>query len=206
MDWDARYAAAEGGLFGDEPNAWLTMVLGRPDVAPRSMLLPADGDGRNGTWVARRGVAVTALDLSAEATRRAMARDAAAGVTAERIAADLLQWWPEPGRTWESAAILFLHGPEALRARALAVASAALAPGGWLILEGFATAQAEGDMGPRDSDRLYDPDWLAAAVPGLDVHDLLTGRARLDEGPLHRGEAQVVRLLARKPQGIIAIR
>ena len=199
MDWDSRYAAASGGLFGDDPNLWLTMALGRPDVAPRSMLLPADGDGRNGTWVARRGVAVTGLDLSGEATRRAMARDAAAGVTAERIAADLMHWSHEAGRTWESAAILFLHGPETLRARALSVAAAALAPGGWLILEGFATAQADGEMGPRDADRLYEADWLAAAVPGLVIHDLLTGRAMLDEGPLHRGEAQVVRLLARKP-------
>lgn len=201
MDWDTRYAQAAGSLFGDRPNVWLTMALGRGDVQPGSMLLLADGDGRNGTWVARRGLAVTGLDLSTEATRLARARDAAAGVQAERIVADLMDWSPAPGRRWESAAILFLHGPEPVRARAMALAAGALAPGGWLILEGFSEAQAGEGMGPRDADRLYGAGWLAAAAsrPGLEVHELMSGRVRLDEGAAHRGEAAVVRLLARRP-------
>jgi hypothetical protein len=198
--WDARYAAAGSGLFGEAPCLWLTMLCGRPDFRPASALLPADGDGRNGTWLAGRGVAVTAIDLSAEATRRARARDAAAGVGAERIAADLEGWAPPPGRSWDAVLIFYLQGPRALRRHAVEAGAAALAPGGWLAVEGFGTAQAgRPDMGPDDPDKLYAPAELAAWAAGLTLVEAMAGRVRLDEGPRHSGEAEIVRFLARRP-------
>ena len=198
--WDARYAAADGGLFGERPGLWLTMLAGRPDFAPRTALLPADGDGRNGTWLAARGVAVTAVDVSPEATRRARARDRAAGVSPERIVADLASWEPPSERRWEAALLFFLHGPEALRARAVRSAAARLAPGGWLAVEGFATAQAaRTGMGPDDPGKLYDLAALRDWAAGLAIIEALEGIVRLDEGPRHDGEAAVVRFLARRP-------
>ena len=197
-DWDARYAAAEGGLFGEEPCEYLREAMARSDVAPRSALMLADGDGRNGTWVARQGVAVTAVDLSAEATRRARARDAAEAVAAERIAADLTRW--EPGeRRWEMATLVFLQGPASLRKLAIERARAALAPGGWLVVEGFAKAQATGAMGPDDPDKLWSLDELADWTADLEPVEALAGRVRLDEGVRHQGPAAVIRLLARLP-------
>ena len=200
MDWDARYAAASGGLFGDAPNVWLTMLMARADFAARSMLLPADGDGRNGTWVAAQGLSVTAVDISAVATGKARARDAAAGVWVERITADLRDWTPSPARRWAAAAILYLQGPPSLRWRAVDLAMAALEPGGWLILEGFSIEQADHEIGPRDDDRLYDLDALCQRL-GADwqVEEALTGRVCLREGPKHDGLAHVVRLAARAP-------
>lgn len=196
--WDARYAAAEpGGLFGAAPSLWLAMLSGRPDFAPRTALLPADGDGRNGTWLAARGVAVTAVDLSPEATRRAAARDRAAGVAAERITADLADWSPPGDRRWDLAAVLFLHGPPDLRERVVRIAAAALAPGGWLVVEGFAKAQAGGGIGPDAPEKLYSRAELARWSDGLAPVELLEGRVRLDEGPRHSGEAEIVRLAAR---------
>lgn len=194
--WDARYAAAAGGLFGEAPNAWLVEIASRPDFAARTALLPADGDGRNGTWLAGRGIAVTAVDLSAEATRRARLRDRAAGVPVERIVGDLAGWSPG-ARRWEAAAILYLQGPEALRHRTVRLAAEALAPGGWLILEGFATAQSGRPMGPDDPAKLWDLGRLLAWLPRLTPVAARTERVRLDEGPRHRGEAEVVRLAAR---------
>ncbi len=194
--WDARYAAAPAGLFGEAPNGWLVEVASRPDFAARSALLPADGDGRNGCWLAGRGLAVTAVDLSGEATRRARARDRAAGVAVERITADLTTWSPGE-RQWEAAAILYLQGPEALRRRAVEMAAEALAPGGWLILEGFAAAQAGRPMGPDDPAKLWDLGRLLSWVPRLVPLAAREDRIQLDEGPRHRGEAEVVRLAAR---------
>jgi SAM-dependent methyltransferase len=195
--WDRRYAAATGGLFGDQPNLYLRAILSRPDCAPNSALMLADGDGRNGTWVAAHGIAVTAVDHSREATRRAEARDRAAGVSAERIVADLADWSPG-ARRWDMAAILFLHGPETLRRHAVETAADALAPGGWLVIEGFATAQAGGAFGPDDPDKLYDLATLRGWVPGLTPVEALDGVVALDEGPRHAGEAAVIRLCARR--------
>ncbi|TVQ55775.1 MAG: class I SAM-dependent methyltransferase [Rhodobacteraceae bacterium] len=196
-EWDRRYAAAEGGLFGDAPNLYLRAILSRPDCAPRSALVLADGDGRNGTWLAAQGLAVTAVDLSAEATRRAEARDRAAGVAAERAVADLAEWAPGP-RRWDMAAILFLHGPATLRRRTIETAAAALAPGGWLVLEGFGLGQAGGGMGPDDPAYLYDLDALRGWAAGLALVEALEGVVALDEGPRHAGEAAVVRVTARR--------
>jgi SAM-dependent methyltransferase len=199
-EWDARYAQAVGSLFGEAPNLWLRMAMARIDP-PRDALLPADGDGRNGAWLAAQGVAVTAVDLSAEATRRAQARDAAAGVRAERIVADLAQWTPPPGRAWDLAAILYLQGPPDLRLRALRTAAGALRPGGWLVLEGFAVGAGPvpATVGPSADDRRYAVAETLAAVAGLQPVELMTGTVMLDEGPRHRGAAHVLRLLARRP-------
>ncbi|MDF2233542.1 class I SAM-dependent methyltransferase [Albimonas sp. CAU 1670] len=202
-DWDARYAAAQGGLFGEAPNAWLVMCLARPELAPRHALSLAEGDGRNGTWLARQGLETTGVDLSAEATRRALARDAAAGVTAERIAADLFDW--DPGaRRWDLVALICLQGPPPLRRRGLSVAARALAPGGWLVLEGFGApppgAPVEGP-GPSAPELRWSVaeslGWLANE--GLELHEAIEGRVRLDEGRLHQGVAWMTRLLLRRP-------
>lgn len=197
--WDARYAAADNGLFGEGPSLGLAMLWGRPDFNPRSALLPADGDGRNGTWLASRGVSVTAVDLSGEATRRAEARDRRAGVPVERLTADLETWRPDPGERWAAVLIHFLHGPQALRERVVRLGVEALSPGGWLAVEGFAKAQAaRSDMGPDDPDKLYDLDALERWAAPLTPVEALAGRVRLDEGPRHTGEAEIVRFAARR--------
>ena len=198
-DWNAKYAAAEGGLFGESPNQWLRMCLARPELAPLSALFLADGDGRNGAWAAAQGLTVIGLDISSEATARAQARDRAAGVRAERIAADLRRWSPGP-RRWDLSALICLQGPEALRRQGLARAVEATAPGGWLLLEGFSRISLQGP-GPRGAAMRWDLDealeWLAPA--GLQLHEALQGRVLLDEGPHHQGLAGVLRLLLRRP-------
>jgi SAM-dependent methyltransferase len=197
--WDERYAAAQGGLFGETPSEYLRMTVARGDFAARSALMLADGDGRNGTWLAARGLAVTAVDVSTVATARAEARDRAAGVRARRIAADLAGWRPEPGEGWDLVALMHLHGPRALRRAALERAVAALAPGGWFLMEGFDVAQAEGAIGPDDPDRLWRMDDIRAMIASLELVEALSGPARLDEGPRHRGVAHILRVCARRP-------
>ena len=68
------------------------------------------------------------------------------------------------------------------------------------MVEGFSKAQAaRPDIGPDDPDRLYDLAEITGAVPNLRVVEALAGRVRLDEGPRHRGEAEIVRFAARRP-------
>lgn len=200
--WDRHYAEARAPLFGDAPNAYLRAVLGRPDIRPRTALMLADGDGRNGTWLAAQGLSVTAVDHSAEATRLARARDRTAGVAAARIAADLADWCPDTGRRWDLATVLFLHGPVHLRRRAVETAAAAVAPGGWLVLEGFAKLAGPGPgLGPENPAHRYDLEELPDWIPGLAPMEALEGLVRLDEGTRHQGLAAVIRLAARRPEG-----
>src|SRR3546814_6197701 len=60
--WDARYQDRDFA-FGSAPNAFLasqTFHL-RPGLAA---LVPGDGDGRNGVWLAEQGLSVTSVDYS----------------------------------------------------------------------------------------------------------------------------------------------
>src|SRR3546814_18067855 len=93
--WDKRYGAATAPLVGTAPNEYLRAVCARADFAARTALCLADGDGRNGCWLAQQGLAVTALDVSAAATGKARALDDRRGVGVERITADLAGWSPE---------------------------------------------------------------------------------------------------------------
>ena len=197
-EWDARYAESDGPLFGSEPAASLRAALGRPDVRPTDALALADGDGRNARWLASLGMAVTAVDFSAEATRRAEAADKAAGLSVARFVADLRSWVPPEGRRWGLVAVIGLHGPADFRLAALRLAASAVAPGGWLLVEGFAAGEGgEIGPGPREPSRRWRVDEIEPVLGGFVIHESLTGRALLREGPRHDGEARILRLLAR---------
>ncbi len=198
--WDKRYSAAGAPLFGEAPNEYLRMVCARSDFAAKTALSLADGEGRNGCWLAGQGLAVTAVDVSTVARERALALDARHGVAVARVTADLAGWTPPVGRAWDLVAIIYLQGTGALRRRALEIAVRALAPGGWLVVEGFSKRQAgRPEMGPDDPDRLYDLEELHAACSGLEVVEALAGRVLLSEGTRHSGEAEIVRYAARRP-------
>ena len=203
-DWDSRYAKAgtepHDRLFGDQPCEYLREIMARSDFAPRSALCLADGDGRNGDWLAEQGLAVTAVDMSQTATKHALAHDAARGVTVDRIVANLADWTPPAGRQWDSVFLMYLQCEAAVRLEAARRAAAALAPGGWFVAEGFAPAGAGGrTLGPDNPDLLYEMTDLLDALDGLDVMEALKGRIRVNEGLRHRGEARIARLLLRKP-------
>lgn len=198
--WDKAYggaATAGGRLFGDQPCEVLREVLARSDVRVGTALCLADGDGRNGTWLAQRGVAVTAVDLSPVATEQARAHDAAKGVTVTRIVADLETWAPPAGQTFDLVALLYLQCESHVRNGALARAWDAVAPGGWVVAEGFASG-GDGGLGPGAPDLLYDLAALEATLPGARIVEAFTGRLRLDEGSRHQGTGHVARLLAQK--------
>jgi SAM-dependent methyltransferase len=198
-DWDAKYGAAPDGLFGREPNQYLREIVARSDFAAGSALCLADGDGRNSRWLALNGIATTAVDASAVATRNALALDEAAGVSVERIVADLETWRPAGRRRYDVVLLMYFQGPAALRRRALRAGWDALAPGGWLVVEAFAKAQGDRPGGPDTPDHLYELGEIAAALPGHRVLESLAGRICLDEGTRHKGEVEVVRYLAAKP-------
>ena len=199
-DWDAKYAGRDA-LFGDRPNEYVREICNRSDFTARSALCLADGDGRNGRWLAAQGLKVTAVDISRVGTKKAIAQDQAAGVSIDRITADLGDWTPTGGRYWEAAFIIYLQCDPPTRERAVKLAVDALMPGGWLVVEAFAhPAAGQGALGPRDRAVLYDLADIETIVPELNMIEALTGRVLLDEGGRHQGEAHVVRYAGRKPE------
>lgn len=196
--WDARYAQP-GFAYGTAPSDWLAAC--EPRMARHStVLVPGDGEGRNGVFLARRGHDVTAVDQSAAGLAKARRLAADAGVSLRTIAADLADWVP-PAGALDAVVSIYLHLPPALRPRVHANLAAALRPGGLLILEGFdASHWGLPGGGPRDPAWLFDPSMLRTDFAGLDEEALEVVDAVLDEGPFHQGAARLVRGRWRRPR------
>jgi SAM-dependent methyltransferase len=194
--WDARYATG-GFAFGSAPNRHLEAQGPRLRPGMRALAI-GDGEGRNGVWLAGRGLAVTAVDWSATGLAKARALAAAQGVALHTTVADLTSWdWPVAG--FDLVAWIFVHLPPQDRAVVAERAVAALAPGGLLVLEGFTPAQ-EGRRsgGPRDPALLWSAALVRTHFAGLELLECLEGTVLLDEGPKHQGHAEVVRAVLRK--------
>jgi SAM-dependent methyltransferase len=192
--WQERYEETTC-LFGTEPNEWLRSNAWRLSPGMRA-LCPGEGEGRNALFLAGLGLAVTAVDFAPAALARAEASAARQGLRIETVTADLCTWaWPEAA--FDLVALVFLQLSPDQRAVVHRAAARALAPGGWLVLEAFAKGERLG-CGPRTEESRYDAPMLRDDFAGLRLHALTVGTVLLAEGEGHRGEATVVRLLARR--------
>jgi RNA polymerase sigma-70 factor, ECF subfamily len=164
--WDRRHEAREPIESVDPDPLLVREVSG---LRPGRALDLACGDGRNAVWLARRGWRVEAVDFSSVALERARVRAESAGVSVEWARHDLLGWTP-PSHAYDLVTLIYLHvGPDERR-NVLRGAAAAVAPGGRLLVVGHHRRNLdEGTGGPRDPRVLYEPDELAADVPGLVV-------------------------------------
>jgi hypothetical protein len=61
--WDQQYSAVDGYKYGTRPNAFLMAEAYRLPPHAR-ILVPGDGEGRNGVWLASLGHDVLTVDLS----------------------------------------------------------------------------------------------------------------------------------------------
>lgn len=195
--WDDRFAG-EDYVYGTQPNAFLVEQSGR--LAPGSRLLvPGDGEGRNGVWLAGLGMSVFSVDGSTVGLAKAERLATTRGVAIATEVADLVAWtWPRD--TFDAVVSLFLHLSPPHRVRVHARMVEALRPGGLIILEAFRPEQlAYSSGGPKDPAMLYTAEQLTADFRGSEILLLDQPFIDLDEGPLHRGPAATIRLVARKP-------
>ena len=196
INWDERYATP-GFLYGTNPNQYLREQSHR--LAPgSSILVAADGEGRNGVWLAQQGHVVTSVDQSAVAQKKAIDLARERGVSVEFVRADLSTWSPGSAR-YDAVVAIFAHLPGAVRPQIHAALARALRPGGLLILEAFHVKQlGRPSGGPKDPGMLYEPAVLQRDFAGLTALELLEGIVLLDEGAKHQGEGYVVRFVGRR--------
>jgi len=194
--WDERFAG-EGYVYGTSPNAWLE-AQARHFKAGSRVLSLGEGEGRNAVWLATQGHRVEAVDGSSVGLQKAERLSTDRGVTLQATVADLATFVPGSG-AYDAVVLIFVHLPPPLRALVHARAQAALAPGGLLIMEAFTPRQlAFTSGGPKQLEALYEAEALRQDFPGISWEVLREEEIELDEGPLHRGKAAVVRGLGRR--------
>jgi SAM-dependent methyltransferase len=196
--WNERFGSMPDA-YGLAPNAWL--AANEPRLPRRAdVLCLAEGQGRNALWLAQRGHRVTAVDISTVALAQIQARATRLGVAVNTIHADLAHWTP-PAASCDAVVLIYAHFQPDTRRVVHARAAAALRPGGVVVLEAFSPAQRRLGLtsgGPRDEAMLYAAAEMRIDFAALDLEIVEELATTLDEGPLHQGEARVVRLRARQ--------
>jgi SAM-dependent methyltransferase len=195
--WEKRYDAPEY-LYGTEPNAFLKAQAG---VLPKTgkALAVADGEGRNGVWLAEQGLDVLSVDFSPRAQAKAKALAARRGVAVRFIQADVTGWdWPEA--EFDVVAVIFIQfsaPPE--RRRIFAGIRQALKPGGLLLLQGYRVEQiAYNTGGPSEVENLYTEALLREEFGGFGKLDIKVHDSVVSEGSRHSGMAAVIDLVGWK--------
>jgi cyclopropane fatty-acyl-phospholipid synthase-like methyltransferase len=194
--WDERFSEHQP-VYGEAPNAFLSEQASRfrPGM---NLLVPGDGYGRNGIWLAQQGFTVHTVDLSQVGVERALKAAHAAGVHMTIEQADLSLWnWPAD--RFDGIFAIFLHLPPEIRPRIHASMLRAAKPGGLIILEAFSPAQlGHTSGGPKQIELLYTAETLrrdfAPAAPLL----LEEKETYIDEGQRHSGLAAIVQAIFRK--------
>ncbi len=198
--WDERYRPASYA-YGLEPNAFLVGQCNEMMSGMRA-LVPGDGEGRNGAWLAKQGFEVDTFDLSIFGVAKAKALASDRGVSVNAVQADALAWnWPVA--RYDLIALIYLHLVEPERRIVHAKALKALKSGGLIVLEAFRPEQvarhaAGARGGPRDPALLYSVEALREDFASEEIVLLEAAEARVDEGRLHAGESAVVRAVVRK--------
>ena len=199
--WDERYSA-DPAAYGSEPNRFLASLSGMLPKFGRA-LLPGDGQGRNGIWLATRGLSPLCIDMSSVGIAQAEEAAIRNGVKIETEVGNFLEIELGQG-AFSLVATIFFHVPCAVRGAAHKQMVKALAPGGVLVLEAFAIGhlplrEAHSSGGPGTDDMLYSADILRQDFADLECLYLEELEMTLHEGKLHDGLSRIVRGIFRKP-------
>ena len=195
-DWNERYRGPEF-VYGTEPNDFLVEAAGHLPAGP--VLSLAEGEGRNGVYLAGRGHAVHGVDGSRVGLAKARALAAERGVALTTEAADLAGYRIAPG-AWAGIVAIWVHLPREVREPLFGQVTAGLRPGGVFILEAYAPAQlGRGTGGPSDPDMLLGLDAWRRLLPGLEWLVAREVERDVREGRLHGGLSATVQLVGRRP-------
>jgi len=193
--WDERYGR-EGYAFGKEPNDFLRASVGRIPLG--KVLCLADGEGRNGVYLAGLGHRVRSVDQSVVGLEKASQLAAECGVEIETIVADLAAFAIEEN-SWDGIVSIFCHLPASVRRGLHEKVVQGLKPGGVFVLESYRPAQLEhGTGGPPVAELMVTLEELVADLEGLDLVHRCELEREVVEGAFHTGMAAVVQVIGVK--------
>lgn len=198
--WDARYGEEEFA-YGEKPNKYIKEQL--EGLRPKSILFPAEGEGRNAVYAATLGWEVSAFDLSHEGYRKAISLCIKHQVSIDYKIGEYSKLEYD-NESFDALALVYAHFPPHLRADYHQQLGKLVKPGGIIILEGFSKNNLElsqkqtASNGPKNSDMLYTTEQISLDFKDFKVVELKEEIIDIDEGPFHQGKASVIRFVGKK--------
>jgi SAM-dependent methyltransferase len=195
--WNPKFETEEY-IFGTEANSFIKAVI-PPAGSGQTAYAPADGEGRNGVYLAEIGYQVTSTDIADKAVDKAKKLAQSRGVTVNAMVGDIMA---DPPGQFDVVIVSFMHFRPDDHLRFVQHLIKAMAPGGLLALEGYSLDQIPlTSGGPKSPDMLYTRDQLTEDFAALDIQLIQETKRVLNEGPRHQGEAATIQLIAKKDMG-----
>jgi 2-polyprenyl-3-methyl-5-hydroxy-6-metoxy-1,4-benzoquinol methylase len=196
--WNERFNKEEF-IFGKEPNQYLLEKASQYLKSNQRVLSIADGEGRNGVWLAKQGMQVVAFDASDVALAKAkqFATDNQVAVEYTFSDTDSFTWHTN---TYDAVIGIFIQfAVPAMRKRIFQKTYQALKPGGIFILQGYTPKQLEYKTGgPSLIEHLYTEAMIRDLAKEFQILDLRCYEQELNEGARHVGMSALLGLVAKK--------
>ncbi len=137
--WNNRYRDIEF-VYGKEPNQFFKESIIRFDA--KAILLPADGEGRNGVFAATEGWKVTSFDFSEEGKIKALSLAKEKNISLNYLVGDLdtLKFEEE---TFDAIALIYAHFAADKKCLYHKKLNRSLKKGGIIIIEAFSKNHLE---------------------------------------------------------------
>ncbi|MFP4041404.1 MAG: class I SAM-dependent methyltransferase [Bacteroidales bacterium] len=192
--WDERFDTKEY-VYGRSPNEFFKEFI--DTLNPGSVLLPADGEGRNSVYAALKGWEVTAFDFSSKAKEKAEKLAQEYNVKINYTISSIEDFSTK--EKFDLIAIIFLHLPSNTRKQVHTKLIEYLKPGGYFLIEAFSKNQINQDTGgPRNEDMLYSGQDLLDDLTGLEIIHYKEITKERYEGYFHKGKAEIIQLIGQK--------
>jgi 2-polyprenyl-3-methyl-5-hydroxy-6-metoxy-1,4-benzoquinol methylase len=198
--WDDRYRD-EAFAYGEEPNQYLEEQLHK--LPAGSILFPAEGEGRNAVFAARKGWKVSAFDISAEGKKKAIQLAEKNKVSID-YQVGTLQALDYKEEQFDAIALIYAHFPADIKSALHRELDKYLRIGGTIIFEAFSKSHIafierdEKVGGPKDVASLFSVEEISHDFPNYEVIELKEKEIELHEGLYHNGQASVIRFVGRK--------
>ncbi len=198
--WDDRYRD-KAFAYGEEPNQYLEEQLHK--LPAGSILFPAEGEGRNAVFAARKGWKVSAFDISAEGKKKAIQLAEKNKVSID-YQVGTLQALDYKEEQFDAIALIYAHFPADIKSALHRELDKYLRIGGTIIFEAFSKSHIafierdEKVGGPKDIASLFSVEEISHDFPNYEVIELKEKEIELHEGLYHNGQASVIRFVGRK--------
>ncbi|AUP78324.1 class I SAM-dependent methyltransferase [Flavivirga eckloniae] len=198
--WNERYQDSNYA-YGKEPNMFFKEQLQK--LKPGAILLPADGEGRNGVFAAKLGWEVTAVDLSKEGHRKALQLASEQHVNIDYVVEDI-QNVELLNKPFDAIALIYAHFSSWKISPIHQKLTQLLKENGMIIFEAYSKkhlAYKEVNPkvgGPGDIDMLFSLEQIRADFKDLEIQVLEEKEIILNEGEFHKGTGSVIRFVGKR--------